>query len=172
MEFRIINIDDNKLREDIYTSYCRSFPEAERRNDDQFISLFGHPVARIFSITDEEESVGYLITWSLSRAVFIEHFEIFEQFRNRKYGSRVLAAFSEIHPRLVLETEPAHLDEIAERRVGFYDRNGFEIIDKNYRQPSYGDGKSALDLWLMTNYKHDDTAELVREIYETVYGGL
>ncbi len=81
---------------------------------------------------------------------FLQIFEVFEEFRNQKFGEKILESLQEKFEKLILETEPDSLSEIAERRLRFYERNGFSVIEKNYLQPSYGEGKYAVNLFLMT----------------------
>ena len=61
------------------------------------------------------------------------------------------------------------LNTIAERRVKFYERNGFSILKKDYIQPSYGDGKNALNLFLMGTFSPEDLEKSIAEIYEIIY---
>ena len=117
----------------------------------------------------EEKNVGYLILWELSEFIFVEHFEIFSQFRGQNFGSEVLAYLIQKHGELILETEPVELNTIAERRVKFYERNGFSILKKDYIQPSYGDGKNALNLFLMGTFSPEDLEKSIAEIYEIIY---
>ena len=51
---------------------------------------------------------------------------------------------------VVLEVEPP-TDEMAIRRIGFYERNGFKLWkDITYIQPAYDKTKSSIELKLMT----------------------
>ena len=168
MIFNIINAGDS-LAHEIYHSYCTSFPEDERRGEAQFWDLFDNEYAQIVSIVKEEKNIGYLILWELSEFVFVEHFEIFSQFRGQNFGSEVLALLIQKHGELILETEPVELNTIAERRVKFYERNGFSILKKDYIQPSYGDGKNALNLFLMGTFSPEDLEKSIAEIYEIIY---
>lgn len=38
-----------------------------------------------------------------------------------------------------------------------------------YVQPSYGEGKQPLDLWLLANYSPADLKKIKEEIYDVVY---
>ena len=168
MLFNIITAGDS-LAHEIYHSYCTSFPEDERRGEAQFWDLFDNEYAQIVSIVKEEKNIGYLILWELSEFIFVEHFEIFSQFRGQNFGSEVLAQLIQKHGELILETEPVELNTIAERRVKFYERNGFSILKKDYIQPSYGDGKNALNLFLMGTFSPEDLEKSIAEIYEIIY---
>ena len=153
----------------IFYVYEKTFPEEERRNKEQFLKLIENPDVYIFSIKKDETAIGYLILWELSGFYFLEHFEVFEEFRNQNFGSEILKNLQEKFEKIVLETEPENLNEIAKRRIGFYKKNGFTVVDETYIQPSYGDGKPAVNLWLLANFKIEDLKILVREIFEVVY---
>ncbi|MGC4128406.1 MAG: GNAT family N-acetyltransferase [Bergeyella sp.] len=153
----------------LFYVYEKTFHENERRDKEQFLSLAETPDAYIYSAKDAETAVGYLIVWEFPDFHFLEHFEVFEEFRNRKYGAEILTSLAEKHPKIILETEPPYLNETAERRIGFYERNGFKIIDKNYIQPSYGEGKNELPLFLMANYEPENIEEIIKDIHEKVY---
>lgn len=169
MEFLpITSAEDHRVQE-IYTSYTTTFPVDEQRDKEQFAGLFSNPKVRFMSVVHESEAVGYLILWELSSFVFVEHFEVFEAFRSKKLGSHIMAHLLETYPRIILEIEPEDLGEDAKRRHSFYQRNGFSLVDSTYIQPSYGEGKQSLHLWLLANYSPENIEDLKSEICDTVY---
>lgn len=153
----------------IFNRYEQTFPENERRNKDQFLSLAENPNAFIFLIKNENQTIGYVVIWEISDMFFLEHFEVFEEFRNMKFGEKVLEVLKEKFGKIILESEPETLGETAKRRIGFYERNGFVIIKKNYLQPSYGEGKNSLNLYLMVNFVPENLEILINEVYKIVY---
>lgn len=169
MEFlQITSADDYRIKK-IFDSYSSTFPEDERREWFQFVRLFVHPKVKVFSVLDEAQNIGYLIIWKLSQFTFVEHFEVFEEFRSRNMGSQITAFLLKNYPRIILEIEPESLNENARRRFSFYQRNGFSLIDEMYIQPSYGDGKKNIQLWLLANYKPENIQQIKDEIYDVVY---
>jgi len=169
MEFlQIISPDDFRIQQ-IFDSYCATFPEDERRDWYKFVQLFQHPKVKVLAVLDEAECIGYLILWELDNHIFVEHFEVFSAFRNQKYGSQITEYLFKNHPRIMLEIEPSHLNEDSKRRFSFYQRNGFHLIDEMYVQPSYGEGKKTLELWLLANYFPENLKEVKDEIYDVVY---
>ena len=162
-------LQNRKKISKIFYRYEKTFPEEERRSKDQFLDLAENPDAFVYSINHEDENIGYCVIWELQEFYFLEHFEVFEDFRNQKFGEKILESLQEKFEKLILETEPDSLSEIAERRLRFYERNGFSVIEKNYLQPSYGEGKYALNLFLMANFEPENLETLVQEIYSTVY---
>lgn len=169
MEFLQITSHDDYRVEQIFNSYSTTFPEDERREWSQFIKLFDHPNVKIISVLNDTENVGYLIIWELTNYVFVEHFEVFSEFRNQKLGSHITDYLFKNYPRIILEIEPEHLNDDAKRRFSFYQRNGFNLIDEAYVQPSYGEGKKSLPLWLLANYSPENLNEVKEEIYDIVY---
>lgn len=153
----------------IYAAYETTFPADERRDEVQFLALLENPDSFIFAVKNDETHVGYVILWKLKHFYYLEHFEVFEEFRNLKLGSNILTELKDKFGNLVLESEPSHLDEMAERRINFYLRNGFSIISENYIQPSYGPGKSSMNLFILSNFAVDDVKEIETELHAKVY---
>ncbi|AZA72954.1 GNAT family N-acetyltransferase [Chryseobacterium indoltheticum] len=169
MEFLQITSPDDYRVQQIFNSYSTTFPEDERREWSQFVKLFDHPNVKVISVLNNSENIGYLIIWDLKNHVFVEHFEVFSEFRNQKLGSHITDYLFKNYPRIILEIEPEHLDDNAKRRFSFYQRNGFTLIDEMYVQPSYGEGKNSLKLWLLANYTPENLEEVKDEIYDIVY---
>lgn len=153
----------------IFYRYEKTFPEDERRNKEEFLSLAENPNVFIFNINNDDETVGYLVLWELDEFYFLEHFEVFEEYRNKKFGEKILTLLKEKFGKIALEIDPDFHSEISKRRLHFYERNGFEVIDKNYIQPSYGEEKPSLNLFLMANFKPENLANIVSDIYKKVY---
>jgi len=169
MEFLQITSPDDYRVQEIYSSYTSTFPEEERRDWYQFVGLFTHPKAKIISVLHEAHNIGYFIMWELSHHVFVEHFEVFSSFRNQKFGSQITGYLFKNYPRIILEIEPEHLGDDAKRRYAFYQKNGFNLIDEMYVQPSYGEGKKPVELWLLANYSPENLKDIKEEIYDIVY---
>lgn len=153
----------------IFNIYAETFPEEERRNKEQFLDLSENPNVYIFSIKNDEIAIGYCIFWQLTDFYFLEHFEVFQEFRNQNFGSEILENLKEKFEKIVLESEPEHLNETAKRRISFYKKNGFTVIDETYVQPSYGDGKPSVNLWLLSNFEVEDLDVMKKNIFEIVY---
>ena len=106
MEYLQINSFDDYRVAEIYKSYCETFPEDERRSEQQFRHLFSNPRVKVFSVLKDLKNIGYLISWELTNFVFIEHFEIFSEFRSLKYGSEIISHLYKNYSHIVLEAEP------------------------------------------------------------------
>lgn len=170
MEFiKITDSEDFRVK-NIYDSYCRTFAKAERRDESQFIDLFENEKVKVLSILNDSSFIGYLIVWELENFAFLEHFEVFEEFRSQSFGAEILNKLAEEHAHLILETETEHYNEDAPRRIKFYLKNGFQLISDSYAQPSYGEGKSSLELLLFANFKPESLERITENIYDVVYG--
>lgn len=153
----------------IYSAYIEAFPEHERRSKEQYDALFDHPKVEVCAIIKDDQAIGYVVIWKLNGCTYLEHFEVFPEFRNYKYGSSIIQNLILLYPQLVLEAEPNSLDEMAARRIAFYERNGFTIIDKDYIQPSYGPGKSSMNLYVLATWIPEDIDAITTEIKSVVY---
>ena len=169
MEFLHITSPEDPRADEIYERYVASFPEDERRSREQFLKLFSKPSAKIFTVLKNFENIGYLIAWELSNFVFLEHFEIYSEFRSQKFGSEVIKNLFHDYSKIILEAEPETLDDNAARRIAFYQRNGFNTVDEDYTQPAYAQDKNAVKLWLMANYHPENLNNIKEEIYDVVY---
>jgi len=103
------------------------------------------------------EPVGFIALWKFDNFVFIEHFAIAHETRNRGIGQKVIEEIIQVvNLPLVLETEPP-INEINQRRIAFYERNGFQRWECEYLQPPYIKGDQPLEMRLMaTNELNPD----------------
>ncbi|MEG0761359.1 MAG: hypothetical protein RR411_07725 [Chryseobacterium sp.] len=62
-----------------------------------------------------------------------------------------------------------YLSDNCDTPITFYQKNGFCLIDDMYIQPSYGEGKNKLELWLLANFQPLNINEAKDEIYDIVY---
>lgn len=124
-------------------------------------------------VTDDDRPVGFITWWDFAGFRYVEHFALLTSERNAGYGRRVLELLARESPLpLVLEAE-APDTEIARRRIGFYERAGFAVWDREYRQPPYRPGDGFLPMWLLVRGEPERLPErgAVREtIYREVYG--
>ena len=86
--------------------------------------------------------VGLITYWDFGHFYYIEHFAIDPAQRNGGYGKSVLNHLCQLlkHP-IVLEVEIPE-EEMAKRRINFYQRQGFSLWEKPYQQPELERKKS------------------------------
>lgn len=119
--------------------------------------------------------VGMLTFWNFGDFVYIEHFAVDTRVRGRGIGSELFRGIAESLRReasapIVFEVEPESEDNpMAARRIDFYRRLGFEVVDVNYVQPPYSDGLQPVDMWIMSDSVDLDLDKVTRRLYEEVY---
>lgn len=123
-------------------------------------------------ILDGNTPIGFITYWDFNNFYYVEHFAIDPNQRNGGYGKSVLEHLSEnLHRPIVLEVEMP-VEEMAQRRINFYKRQGFTLWEKEYQQPPYKPGDPFLPMYLMV--KGDlqcdrDFEEVKRRIHKEVY---
>ena len=165
---RITHAEDNSLNQ-LFSLYAEAFLPAERRDIDQLKYLIeGQPKMYFNAIEESDELCGLFVYWNFDSFRYLEHFAIFPEKRNRKIGEQVLD-YVEQHikgPR-IFEVEPAVCETTA-RRINYYRRNRYEILERDYMQPSYRqDSKESVPLWIMGNHEAAQS-HLLKEYIQTV----
>ncbi|MDE6778157.1 MAG: GNAT family N-acetyltransferase [Alistipes sp.] len=126
-----------------------------------------------YVVCDGGEPVGFVTWWDFDDFRYVEHFAMSPAVRNRGYGARAVRMLcEELRTPIVLEVERPDNDT-ARRRVGFYERQGFELWPDEYSQPPY----SAAGCWVpmrMMAYgnltRERDFARVRDSLYRAVYG--
>lgn len=166
---RITHLQDELLNQ-LIPLYEESFPEEERRPNTQLMKMIESKKEMHFTaIIHEGELCGLFVYWDFKDFFYLEHLAVFPAMRNRKIGEKVLAYLTEHLKGLhLLEVEPP-ATEMAGRRIEYYRRNGYEVLHKEYIQPSYSKDKDALNLWIMGNAHSDLLPERIEKIKKEVY---
>ena len=87
--------------------------------------------------------------WEKRKYIYIEHFCILPEMRNKQYGQRVLLLLKERQKTLILEIDPP-IDTLSIRRKGFYERCGFIENPYNHIHPPYHKGNKGHELVIMS----------------------
>lgn len=173
MQAIIQNVTNNDQLEGIKALYLKSFPPNERREFYEFKLLLQKSEFEVYLFILNHQIVGFASLWYLNDFVFIEHLAIDPIFRGQGIGSDAVKYFlSHINKTFLLEVEPP-TDEVNVKRVEFYKRLGFRLIDMLYMQPSYDGVKPEVEMRLMLsadNYGDDWLNSCVRLIRSKVYG--
>lgn len=151
-----------------------SFPLAERRDDEAQRDNTDHnPRFTCYFISDDELPVGLITAWNLDGFYYLEHLATTPLIRNRGYGKQIIQQIKDLLPGvIVLEVEHPE-DEMSRRRIGFYQRCGFQLCEKEYIQPPYREGGEEVPLFLMysgTDSIDDAFDTICQRIYKEVYG--
>lgn len=123
-------------------------------------------------VLDNDTPIGLITYWDFGRFYYIEHFAIDPTQRNGGQGSRALQHVCRLlQAPIVLEVELPE-EEMAIRRIGFYQRQGFVLWEKAYRQPPYKPGDNFLPMYLMVYGNLECEKEfgsISKQIHQTVY---
>ena len=150
-----------------------SFPPEEYRNLDEWQRYtdekeeFHNNV-----IQDDGRPIGLFTYWEFGPFVYGEHFAIDPALRNGGYGQTALQCICQQLARpIVIEVEMPDND-LARRRIAFYQRNGFTLWLKPYLQPPYQPGYPSLPMYLMAygDIRESLFDEVVHTIHHEVYG--
>lgn len=159
--------------------YLSAFPECERREEGQWADLIdSEPLLSLYAVAcgDSASTIGFITSWNFDGFIYIEHFAISETVRNGGFGTKAIRKFLDCiagGKRVVLEVEPPGISPLAQRRISFYQRQGFVMSGYAYKQPPYAEGKEMIDLKLMSTNPiadEEDYASIVKTIHSKVYG--
>lgn len=177
MILKKINSSNRSDIEFVERVYIESFPSNERRS----VLEFQHLILEegdftVYLLVENDDRVGMLTTWNFDDFIFAEHFAIGAEFRNEGYGKTVMNKFvEEISKPLLIEVEMPDT-EIAARRIGFYERLGFnQWNDIAYAQPPYNEGDLPIPMILMTYGFEGTISDVVTmkdAVVKKVYKGL
>lgn len=147
--------------------YENAFPPEERRPREAV-----HPADeafRLYNISTSQRAVAGLLTaWDFGRFTYIEHFAVHPSLRGAGIGACALKSFA---CPLLIEVEPPETGHTARRRIAFYERQGFRLLDFPYIQPPYTPALPSVELRLMVRGDFDvPVAEAVRMLHTRVYG--
>ena len=157
-----------------YTILTDSFPPDELRSRDEHEALLARPDYTVYAHYDRGELIAFLTVWETESLAFIEHFAVGKCHRNRGLGAKLLEQLKkQLGKPLCLEAELPN-SPLAERRLAFYERNGFLINQFPYMQPALEPGKQPVPLYLLTTDKPLDVESFLtikQYLYTVVYAG-
>lgn len=152
-----------------------SFPVDEHRPYEEQKALLDRSEYQIYVMNEEksENVMAFLAVWDLGPIIFVEHFAVNSQYRNGGIGTKMLQEMKSMAGKtLCLEVELPE-EELAKRRIEFYERNGFYLNEYPYMQPSLSEGQAEIPLFIMTTKRKVDEREfqsIKSLLYEKVYG--
>lgn len=150
-----------------------SFPSDEYRALEE-LSKYTDTKAHFHNniIFHNDTPVGLITYWDFGHFYYVEHFAIDPAQRNGGHGKNVLSHLCQLleHP-IILEVEEPN-EDMAQRRIKFYQRHGFSLWEMPYQQPPYKLGDHYLPMLLMAygDLKYEKDFDQVKEhIYREVY---
>ena len=161
--------------EQVYRIMEASFPSDEHRPYEEQQELMKNPNYQIYVAREADNSLeiqGFMAVWQFEDLSFIEHFAVDSKYRNTGLGSRMLCEIREhLGGRICLEVELPDND-MAKRRIEFYQRNGLYYNDYPYIQPAISKGRNPIPLRIMTSggaISEDEYEEIKDILYREVY---
>lgn len=140
------------LFEPLKALYTEAFPPEERREIPQLEKMLATAESMYFNAVEcDGVLAGLFVYWNFKDFYYLEHLAVFQEMRNHKIGQQILDWVAEHLPGIrLLEVEPA-VEEMAIRRVHYYERNGYMVLEKDYLQPPYDGKRAPFPLWIMGN---------------------
>lgn len=158
---------DYQFTENLFLS---SFPQHERRDiEKQRYLTDNKPIFSNNIIQDEEgEGMGFVSLWTFPEFIYIEHFAIATHLQGKGIGRMVLEAIKARQLPIVLEVECPE-NEMAEKRIKFYENSGFSVWTTDYQQPPYRKGDAFYPMYLMLYGNLSDMKQVKKTLYKEVY---
>lgn len=159
---------DSFLFDAVKLIYESSFPPDEKREINQ--SLFDKKDYSLLAAV-EDEVIGFISFWDLGTFVFIEHLAVQKELRNQGIGSKMFGDFMNTYKNIILEVEKPQTEQ-QYLRIKFYEQFGFKLNTHPYTQPSYGEGKSSVPLYLLSYPRAlsaDEFTNVRKKLYSIVY---
>jgi len=173
MEFKRLGDSDSQEFKEAWEIYESSFPSDERRTLKLQKELIKNKKYNFFRVTNKDALVAIICDWNFGDFLFIEHLAVKENFRGKGSGKESLKEYlSKNNKKIVLEVERPE-NEIAIKRINFYEKNGFKLNAFGYIQPPYGKDKNPVPMFLMSYPKKITEPEFssIRErLHIVVYG--
>lgn len=164
-----INSEQTEYYNYVENLLINAFPAEERRDLSMQKELADN--CTLFHntlILHEQVPIGLITYWNFINYHYIEHFAIHPSQRNGGYGQKVLNHLHEqLNTPIILEVERP-TNELSMRRIGFYQRLGYKLWEKDYFQPPYRDGDHFFPMYLMA-YGSLDKDKDYEKIKDTLY---
>ena len=159
----------------VYSIMEESFPIDERRTYEEQKELLNNKLYSIYILSDiENDNIkAFIAIWQFDDFAFIEHFAVSSSYRNGGIGAFILQEVKKLLSCMIcLEVELPE-EEMAKRRIGFYERNGFYYNEYEYMQPAISKDRNEIPLRIMTTggkVTEDRFNEMKDILYQYVYG--
>lgn len=172
LDFRIFDIKNPISKsnfEQFYALMESSFPKEERRSRKGFEELIKcSENYKIYCLFKGSELTSFFTVWEFEDFRFGDHFAVSPQMRNSGIGTFFLQKLlSQSSLPFILEAELPE-EEMAVRRLNFYERNGFKKNDFPYMLPAMQEGCEAIAMNILSFPEKLSQSEFNR-IKDTLY---
>ncbi|MDD9270082.1 GNAT family N-acetyltransferase [Bacillus sp. 3255] len=161
-------MDDSEFNQ-VFAIMKASFPESERRTYTGQKELLSEPYYRLITEKDgSNKIIAFVAVWEFPAFRFVEHIAVDPDVRGSGLGGQLMKALlEESRKPVLLEVEPPDTD-LAQRRVDFYKRLGFQLNHFDYVQPPLQTGQPDLPLNIMS-YPEPLTDAVFSAYKDTMY---
>ncbi len=158
----------------VYTLMEKSFPEDERRTYNEQKELLSNPVYKIYVSREStaNQIQAFAAVWEFDEFIFIEHIAVNPDYRNGGIGSKFLNSILAMTDKMICLEVELPSNEIAARRIGFYERNNFFLNEFQYIQPPISKGRKEIPLYVMTSGRSvtkEEFESIKKVLFEKVY---
>lgn len=129
--------------------YQISFPHHEQREKGSQEKILSDSEYHFCLIYDKAVFVGLILYWESTDFIYVEHFCILPEMRNKQYGQKALTLLMEQNKILLLEIDPP-VDDISKHRKKFYERCGFVQNSFSHIHPPYHKENGGHSLLIMS----------------------
>ncbi|MEG0315062.1 MAG: GNAT family N-acetyltransferase [Erysipelotrichaceae bacterium] len=157
--------------EDMFNIMDNSFPNTEMRTYEGQLALLDNPIYKIYYEELNNEVVAFIATFQLNNYSYIDHFAVSDKVRGTGIGSKFLKEYiKSTNKQIILEVERP-INNIAIRRINFYERLGFNLYSYDYKQPPLRMNNPWIDLYIMSNKPLEEInyKEVKQLLYKYVY---
>lgn len=173
MNIRLVLAATPAELDEISNLYLTAFPPEERRTFAEFKKQFEQKKCfKVYLAKNDNVIQGFINLWTFDDFAFIEHFAVMPALRGQNIGQTILNEIRSVSGLpILLETE-LPLNDISSRRIRFYQRNGFHLLDKHYVQPSYDGVTPGPELKLMSttpSLSNESLEQMIEIIRRNVY---
>ena len=139
----------HKMYKSALQLYQISFPDHEQRESASQADILHDEEYHFDLIYGGDIYVGLILYWETSDFIYVEHFCILPDMRNKKYGQRALELLGRQGKKILLEIDPP-IDKVSTSRKGFYERSGFAENPYPHIHPPYHKGNRGHNLVVMS----------------------
>ncbi len=150
MRFERITNVEHPMYEKALELYAISFPAYEQRELVSQTQILGDREYYFSLIYDEDAFVGLVLYWETKENIYVEHFCILPEMRNKHYGQKALELLCQRKKTVILEIDPPS-DAVSVRRKSFYERCGFVENPYTHVHPPYHEGRVGHGLVIMSS---------------------
>lgn len=170
----IVTLDTPELQQFVTVLLEEAFPKEERREIVDFWNIvFTHANVDCSVIFHGTNPAGFYCMWDFNSFAYLEFIAIGSSYRSKGLFSTFFGTIAKKYQKYIIcEAERCDTTQ-AKRRLGLYERLGFDIISNTYMQPPFRKEDEAQPMYLLgyTNNCAPITPDnIIENLYCNVYG--